>query len=120
MSTAATGIMVECEGGCGVYVRPENRFCDECARLNHLLELKRLGKLHLTRRAPCGEYVRQDLGVGLCEDPDLPTILATMSLRERVTAGLVYFGMMGAMTLGAFLLWLGARVALGWVLVHGL
>ena len=63
---SGTTVRVECEGGCGLYVEPADRFCVACADLNHLMELRRLYGADQDRRfrhrLDCGSEILDVVG----------------------------------------------------------
>jgi len=72
-ASALAGVLVACEGGCGVLVRPENGFCDHCAELNRLLEDKRKRDEERRERYGVGEFghgCADRIDMGLDEMPE--------------------------------------------------
>jgi hypothetical protein len=122
-------IKLDCEGGCGLLVHHEERFCRDCAMLNHLLEVKRLQDERRNRSYGVGEYARVDAGIayddetgamtvgyGCAESSSLPEILAGMSVSGHFKLAALVMAGVGIAGLGLFVFGLGVRDVVGWIL----
>jgi hypothetical protein len=109
MSRVAVIDMVKCQGGgCFARIRPGERFCTKCEQLYVDLEVKRLAELQRAA-TPYPEF-------DCCGMETLPAMLLETTPRERacLAAALVAAG--GVALLTGTLLFLGAKVAVAWLL----
>lgn len=111
----------DCEGGCGVLVWPEERFCPPCRQLNHLLELRRLGTVRERSAATAREYARHGMGISAqlqrataSDDAPLAIELSRLTWTERAQVAGMLLAMSGAAGLALFGLIEIGRLALAW------
>lgn len=113
MSNLAVVQMVECEERCGALVRPGMRRCSRCEELVVEFETRRLAQ---QRVAEAERDRRRSERPAVCEASDFPSILVSVSVRERLMIAGCVVGALGiSLGLGT-LLFLGAKAAVGWLL----
>jgi hypothetical protein len=109
MSRVAVIDMVKCQGGgCFARIRPGERFCTKCEQMYVDLEVKRITALQ--RAAP--PYTGPDF----CEMDSLPNLLLEVTPRELAGFAAACVAAGGLALLGGTLLFLGAKVAVAWLL----
>jgi hypothetical protein len=104
--------MIECDGGCGVLVRPENPLCDNCLDIHRLLEARRARDARNLRYG-VGDYARTDVGTVDHRRGDPCGLDDTrITMRERIACLLVAFGVMVTAVWVGYLGYIGIRICM--------